>query len=232
MRENTKPRDPYVHPRGIRMPKHSQFTTGMIRKALRDGSYEMKEAEAVLATARPGDRVLELGGGIGFISALVAVARAPEAVLTFEANPDLLPYIRSVHAANGITCATVRGAVLSPAGGAPLPFYVRHNRLASSLDPGIAPDTIRATHSVPQEAIGPVLQDFRPTLLICDIEGAEADLLPAADWSGLRAAIIELHPQWIGADGVRAVFDAMHRAGLTYYPKTAQGKVVTFRRDW
>ncbi len=44
--------------------------------------------------------------------------------------------------------------------------------------------------------------------------------------------MIELHPQWIGATGVRDVFDAMHRAGLTYYPRWSYRKVIVFRREW
>jgi hypothetical protein len=85
---------------------------------------------------------------------------------------------------------------------------------------------------VPQRPLAEALAEARPTVLVCDIEGAEATLLPEGDWSCLRLAVIELHPQWIGQAGVQAVFDAMHRAGLTYFPKASEGKVVTFRRGW
>jgi len=44
-------------------------------------------------------------------------------------------------------------------------------------------------------------------------------------------AVVELHPQWIGQSGVQAVFDAMHKAGLTYFPRLSQSKVVTFKKD-
>ena len=81
-------------------------------------------------------------------------------------------------------------------------------------------------------AVNEELARVAPTVLICDIEGAEADLLPAADLSGLRAAIVEVHPQWIGQAGVQAVFDAMNRGGLSYFPKASEGKVVTFRKGW
>ena len=77
-----------------------------------------------------------------------------------------------------------------------------------------------------------MLEEVRPEVLICDIEGGEAELLPAGDWSSLRAAVIELHPQWIGQSGVQAVFDAMQGAGLSYFPRASHGKVVTFRRGW
>ena len=60
----------------------------------------------------------------------------------------------------------------------------------------------------------------------------EAELLPEMDLTGLRAAVIELHPQWIGPEGVNAVFGALMGAGLAYYPKLSTQKVVTFRRAW
>ena len=91
---------------------------------------------------------------------------------------------------------------------------------------------ITAVEKVAVQSLPDTLARIRPTVLVCDIEGAEAGLLPAADFTGLRVAVIELHPQWIGQAGVQAVFDAMHRAGLTYFPKASEGKVVAFRGGW
>lgn len=48
----------------------------------------------------------------------------------------------------------------------------------------------------------------------------------------LRAAILELHPQWIGPEGVNAVFRAFMEAALAYYPRFSTHKVVCFRRAW
>ena len=52
-----------------------------------------------MRVARAGDTVLELGGGIGYMSTLLAV-KTRARVVSFEANPALIDYIRSVHAAN------------------------------------------------------------------------------------------------------------------------------------
>lgn len=227
-----RPRNPFLLSRGMKIPKHPQLTTGRVRGALRQGTYERKECEAVLRVARPGDRVLELGGGIGYMSTLLSVKAAVARVVSYEANPALIPYIRSVHAANGVTNVDLRNALLSPAPGDPVPFYIRRNFLASSMDPAVEKNAITQEVAIARHALAPVLEDLRPDVLVCDIEGAEADLLPAGDWSGLRAAVIELHPQWIGQAGVAAVFAAMTRAGLTYFPKASEAKVVTFLRDW
>ncbi|KID12521.1 FkbM family methyltransferase [Rhodobacteraceae bacterium PD-2] len=218
--------------RGMKIPKHPDLTRGRVRGALKQGTYERKECDAVLRVVRAGDRVLELGGGIGYMSTLLSVKAGAGHVTSYEATPALIPYIRSVHAANGVTNVDLRNALLSPEAGAPVPFYIRRNFLASSMDPSTEKDAITQEVAIDRHALAPVLAEVRPDVLVCDIEGAEATLLPAGDWSGLRAAVIELHPQWIGQSGVQAVFDAMARAGLTYFPKASEAKVVTFLKGW
>ncbi|REC56304.1 FkbM family methyltransferase [Rhodosalinus sediminis] len=217
--------------RGVRIPKNGRVVRGRARRNLRAGTYERKESDAVLRIVRPGDRVLELGAGIGDISALIATQTQAAAITAFEANPALLPFIAEVHRANGVTTATVENALLAAEAGPPRPFHIREDFLASSLDRDAAGGVVE-TVAVPVRAVGDVLAEVRPDVLVCDIEGAEAELLPAADWSGLRAAVVELHPQWIGQAGVQAVFDAMQRAGLTCFPRASERKTVAFRRGW
>lgn len=218
--------------RGLQFPRNFDILSPRVRRALRSDSYERKESDAALRMVQDGDTVLELGGGIGYMSTLLSVKRKLARIVTYEANPALIPYIAQVHAANGVENADVRNALLAPEPGAPLPFYVRKNFLGSSMDYDSDPDTIEDTVEIDQHGIAPTLDEVKPDVLVCDIEGAEATLLPAGDWSGLRCAIIELHPQWIGQAGVQAVFDAMHKAGLTYFPKPSEAKVVAFRKGW
>jgi FkbM family methyltransferase len=229
---DTRQRSPFIMSRGLKIPKHPQVTRGRVRGALKEDAYERKECDAVMRVVRPGDVVLELGGGIGYMSTLLSVRQKVARVISYEANPALIPYIKSMHEANEVTNVDLRNALLSPQAGDPLPFYVRRNFLASSMDRDADPDSVTEEVPIMQHAIGPVIETEQPNVLVCDIEGAEADLLPAGDWSGLRAAVIELHPQWIGQSGVQAVFDAMQRAGLTYFPKASEAKVVTFRKAW
>ncbi|MEL7345954.1 MAG: FkbM family methyltransferase, partial [Pseudomonadota bacterium] len=84
----------------------------------------------------------------------------------------------------------------------------------------------------PALAIGALIEQSRPTVLIADIEGAEVEVLRAADLTGLRLILVETHPPDIGAAGTRAIFDICHAAGLTYFHRGSHGKVVCFRRDW
>lgn len=221
-----------IHSRGMKFPKNPDILRPRIRQLLRKDHYERKEAEAIKRMVGDGDRVLEIGGGIGYMSTLVGSKKNVAEVQTFEANPRLIPYIRQVHALNGVTNATVTNALLADGDGAPVDFFIRQNFLASSMDRDVDPDSIIAVEQVPQRNIHEVLGTLQPDVLICDIEGAEAHLLPICDFSCLRVAVVELHPQWIGQSGVQAVFDSFHRAGMTYFPKASEGKVVTFRKGW
>ncbi|SIS91102.1 methyltransferase, FkbM family [Roseivivax lentus] len=219
-------------PNGLRFPRNPDFIDRRTERALKSEGYEDKETRAVIQLLRRDDRVLELGSGIGYMSTLMARRRPLEAIETYEANPRLLPFIRQVHALNDRSEIEARNAVLSDGGGDAVPFYIRRDFLASSLCREDDPDTIEEVVQVPQMDIQEVTARLKPTFLVCDIEGAEASLLPAADLSHLRAAVVELHPQWIGQAGVQAVFDAFHRAGLTYFPKVSHAKVVCFKKGF
>jgi FkbM family methyltransferase len=218
----------YLRSRNLRIPLDPDVISPRLRRLLREGDYEARECHAMFRIVRRDDVVLELGTGIGYTSALIALNKPVRAVHTFEANPALLGYIAHLHQVNGVTNVTVHNEILAPKAGRPVNFYVRKQILASSLDRDKGPDTIQRVEKIPVVDINTVLEKIRPTILICDIEGAEATLLPAARFRTLRGAVIETHPQWTGPEGVRAVFDSMHRAGLTYFPSVSDGKVVAF----
>ncbi len=221
-----------VKSRGILVPRDPAVMTAKLRRKLRMDAYEAKEAQAAMRCVSAGDTVIELGGGIGFISTLIAKKRDVAAVHSFEANPHLAPFHAQMHAANGVTTVTTHNAILAARKGKPQPFYVREDFLASSLEEEVNGMPVKSVEEVEVLGLNAVFNELKPDILICDIEGAEADLLPNLKYDRLRGAIIELHPQWIGPRGVRRVFDAMHANGLTYYPQWSDQKVVCFRKDW
>ena len=159
----------FVTCRGLKFPKHPGIIKGKLRGSLRDNTYERKEADAVLRVVREGDRVMELGGGIGFMSTHIAKSRNVESVDVFEANPHLIPYIRSVHAANGVDTVTVHNALLGKRKGK-ADFYVRNNLLASSLEPR-ENTKVLATEEIEVRNVKATMSDIKPTVLVCDIEG-------------------------------------------------------------
>ncbi len=223
-----------IRSRGLKFPMDPRVINRRRKRLLTDNAYELKETEAVMRVLRPDDTVIELGAGMGYMSTLMAKKKGVAAVHAFEANPAMIPYIRQVHALNEVETVTVHNALLGPRKGKAVDFYVRGDFVASSLQDnlGDAHGGVITVEKVEVRNVNTTLKEIEPSVLVCDIEGAEADLLPAADLSGLRAAVVELHPQWIGQAGVQAVFDAMHKGGLTYFPRLSHNKVVCFKKDW
>jgi FkbM family methyltransferase len=223
-------RNGFIKANGMKFPKDGRVLTGRIRGLLKEGTYKSKEAKNLLRVVRDDDVVVELGAGLGYTSTLLATKRKIQHIHTFEADPSLTSYIQSVHAANGVENATVTNAVLGKRKGS-ADFYVRKNFLASSTME-LTGSTVIATEKVDIVNAKTVMKDLKPTVLVCDLKGGEAELIPELDLTTLRAAVIELHPQTIGPDGVNRVFKAFMDAGLAYYARGSSAKVVAFRRAW
>ena len=227
----TRPgRRPVLRCRGMRFPRDVELLPKKVRTLLRTDGYEQYEANAALKLIRKGDVVLELGAGIGFMSTLISTQTRAREIHSFEANPGLLDYIRDVHALNRAKKAHLHHAVLGDTDGTAT-FYCREDIRSSSLDPSDGGTDTTPTE-VPMRDANKVIAEIKPSVLVCDIEGAEADLLPKLDLSGLRAVLIELHPQWIGSHGIKSIFQLMHDQGLVYFPKMSHAKVAVFRSDW
>jgi FkbM family methyltransferase len=213
--------------RGVTIPDDPAIITPSIRRAIASGLFEAEEAYAVPRIVRPGDVVLEVGAGIGFISTLLARERAVRRVIAVEANPRLIGYMAELHALNGVA-VTRRNAVLS---NTPLPsmtFFLRRDFWMSSLMPG--PNPFVGTVEVPTMSLNAVLRKERVSLIVCDIEGAETFLFDGADLSRVDRVFLELHDHVTGLKGVAAVFGALATAGFAYDPRHSTRACVLFQR--
>ena len=164
------------------------------------GRYEGPERRILECALKPGDRVLELGTGIGYLSAICARKLGNGNVLSFEANPMLQPLVEQTYALDGVS-PRVEFCLLGDSNGRAL-FNVSAEFWASS--------TMRRKGrirqiTVPMKAFNDVITSYKPTFLIIDIEGGEADLIRFARLDNVEKVCIELHPSVIGADQERRV---------------------------
>lgn len=216
--------------KGVRVP-HSPFLTETRIARINAARYEGDEIAGALSVVRPGDRVLELGAGLGLVGAVVAKNARPEALLSFEANPELIPHLRALHAMNGLEeRIAVRNAVLVSAPDRPetAPFHLHTSYLGSSLID--TPSRRTRTVKVPTEDFRTVVETFRPTVLIMDIEGGELELLKHAELGGLRAVVIEFHPGVYGKEGMRVCKSILRRAGFQKHADPSTRLVWTCTR--
>ncbi|QFS83818.1 hypothetical protein FIU97_13805 [Roseivivax sp. THAF40] len=199
---------------GVQVP-HSPYLNETRIARIEAARYEGDEIAGALTVVREGDRVLEMGSGLGVVGAVAALNRAPERVISFEANPHLVPHIEALYAASGIEeRIAVRNRVVMAAPDAPrtVTFHVHASFLGSSL---IEPEA-RRSEPVEVETVSfeDVHAELNPTVILCDIEGGELDFLRHADLSGVRAVVMEFHPGAYGREGMRECKRILERAGF------------------
>ena len=132
---------------GVLIPADPAVITPAIAEAIRTGRFEAAEARELAAIVRPGDHVLEIGAGIGFISTLLSRLPRVARVIAVEANPHLIDYMARLHAANGVRKVRRLNAVLTNGPEASATFYLRRDFWMGSLAP--APNPYLATVEVP-----------------------------------------------------------------------------------
>lgn len=154
------------------------------------GDYEAHDLDLAADHVRPGDRVMELGGGIGVTGCALGRASGT-AVVIVEPNAALYPAIRRTFAANDVPLVLVEAAAgAGPAGTARL--AVAENYWWSRMGEG---DGTIAVALVPLEQL---IADHRPTVLAVDIEGHEATLVGSSIGPSVRLVLFEIHSPDIG----------------------------------
>jgi FkbM family methyltransferase len=221
---------PIVHLRGLDVPIDPSIMSEPMIRLIRSKRYERHEARALDSIIEPGERIMELGAGIGFISALAAKNPKTAALRVYEANPALPPYIRRLHAMNALSGIEVINAVLTE-GPAPatLPFHIHKHFWASSLQ-SAGDATIRIEH-VPTLDFAAERAAFKPSMIICDIEGGEEALFSDSRFDGIDRIHLEVHPEVIGEAGIERISANLRAQGFARDAVRSHGQIVLFRRQ-
>jgi FkbM family methyltransferase len=190
----------------IRVGRHM---SRRVEQAISKGGYEREELRVIGLVLSPSDVVLELGAGLGLVSAYCAKRVGSARVFAFEANPDLEPRIRETYALNGVEPTLEMSAVRAISGRVTL-YRTRH-LYSSSI---IQRSTTATPIEVPGKALSYVVEKIRPTLLIVDVEGAEGELFDRAQLPGVTKIVIELHERIIGVERSREILRVLAALGF------------------
>lgn len=199
---------------GIQVPP-SPFLTETRIERINAGKYEEQEINGARALVTAKDRVLELGAGLGIVGAVIAKTAQPEAMMSFEANPNLIPHIRSLYEMNGLSARIeLHNQVLLASSDQPatVDFHLGNSYLGSSLVPQAARKQRKIT--VETADFENVRTQFKPTILVMDIEGGELDFLRGANLTGIRAVVVEFHPGLYGDSGMRRCKNMLREQGF------------------
>ena len=184
----------------------SKLISPAVLKEIASGHYEGDEILCALVNIEPHDVVLELGAGIGALSSVVLSRKEAAGWVCVEANPDLLHLIRKNHKLNNITGVDIiSGALGNNPGQATRDFYVMEDFWDSSL---LRPERFVGIKEVPIRGFGEVLAEYRPTFIICDIEGGEYELFAGeVNLASVRKVCLEIHAAAQSKlDGLNAFF--------------------------
>ncbi len=215
---------------GVIIPT-GDYLTDRLRQTIEMGNYERWEGKLVGRLLAGGERILELGGGIGFISTLAVRTAKPELYHLVEANARLIPVIHETHRLNSITGVDVQNCIYTNneailAKGTARFAVSAHFTASSTRKSGKG----RTMVQVPARSFNDAAREHRYDTLICDIEGGELDLFAKADLQHFRTLVIELHKNVIGLKGIHTIFSKLSKAGFAYDQDLSHGPVVTFRR--
>ena len=194
---------------GIELPLKHPLITPPIQRDIYYGDYERKELDVIERRLEPGDKVMEVGAGIGFLSAYCARVLGDEKVFAYEANPALLEVVGVVHERNKVR-PQVTQALLGEGDGE-RDFFVEPDYWASSL---VRRSPKAQCVRIRQIDFNSELRRVAPTFLIVDVEGGEYELLRNADLSGVAKLCLEIHPDVLGNAKVSELFAVLIGAGL------------------
>ena len=211
---------------GIELPLKHPLITPPIQRDIYFGDYERKELDLIERRLQPGDTVMEVGAGIGFLSAYCARAVGDDRVFAYEANPALLALIAEVHSRNGVR-PRVTQALLGEGDGE-RDFFVEADYWASSL---VRRSAESRCVRIPQIDFNAELRRVAPSFLIVDVEGGEYELLRRADLAGVTKLCLEVHPDVLGNARISELFAGLVAGGLVLDFTLMRKNVFYFYRE-
>ncbi len=138
-----------------------------VEKALSRGRTQRDELQLLGTLLAPDDTVLDIGAGLGLVSAYCAKRIGSERVYAYEADPDLEPCIRETYQLNDVEPSLEICAVGAQPGRVTL-YRDEHSISASVVRRRAGARPVE----VPGRALNYVVAKIQPTLLVVDEEAA------------------------------------------------------------
>jgi FkbM family methyltransferase len=194
--------NPFKKIENIVLPVKLKFGYNVLR-FIDNGTYEKGEIDIIKSTLSVNDKVLELGTGLGFVSAYCASKIGNDRVITYEANLFMKPYIEKLYKKNKVA-PDLRIALLGETSGNRIFYKNKNSFLASSLNNGPGGNLI--SFQVVQEDLNEIIRKENPSYFIMDIEGGEYDIFKIISFQSIKKIQFELHPLVIGKEGCEEIF--------------------------
>lgn len=197
-----------------------------VRALLIKGRYEQDERRLLKKAVSKGDQVVELGAGIGLIGLIASnLAGSDGGVISYEANPSLEHVIRKNYSLNSLAPMLEMKAV--DEFGVGVDLVVSKDILGSSAEKFPSGDNTKEI--VASVALDEVVNQYKPDVLIMDIEGSEVSLLNCKSLDHVQRVLVEMHPRILGADICRNIEKVIIDRG--FVPIDRAGDNILFGRQ-
>lgn len=206
----------------IRVGRHM---SRRVERSLSKGNYEREELRLIREVLSSGDVVLEIGAGLGLVSAYCAKRLGSARVFAFEADPDLEPCIRETYALNGVE-PTLEMCAIAPRAGRVILYRDKHFISSSVARRRVGSKPVE----VPGKALNYVVGRVQPTVLVVDAEGAERELFDGAELPSVRKIVLELHERVIGPAGTDQVRRNLTGMGFQEDRRLSSNEHLVLRR--
>jgi FkbM family methyltransferase len=176
---------------------------------LLNGSYETQERAMLLKHLQGDLPLIELGGCVGAVSCIANKRlQNPENHVVVEANPRLIPTLTGNRDRNRARFCIVNAAIA---------YTERAQFAEGTFTSGFV--GANGSLSVPARTVESIAaaSGFERFDLICDIEGAEKDLIEnesALLCSRVRWLLVEMHPSILGAETTALLHDRLVSLGF------------------
>ena len=213
---------------GLHLPIDQKLCSPAIRREIYFETYEQDERRLIPDLVKPEDRVLELGAGIGLVTATIVKA-SPAASLHIEANKDLIPAIKETLSANNLDAEIRHAAIVADDfPGTEVDLLTGAEFWSSSLHQR---NNLDRSVKVPATRLIDALSSFRPSVLVIDVEGAECNLLTGVALTGVRAISVELHARITGVSPQRRMVQSLLAEGFHIDFTSTRNESVLFLRS-
>lgn len=202
---------------GVEVDPSYPLISPLLKQKILSGRYEFIEAAIAGRLVRPGDVVLEIGGGIGFLSAYLAVRVGKDGrIVTCEADPEVSHVARDTLHRNRVgNVQIVLSAVVAHVQGS---YYLSQERdfwqrtLLTRL-----PLEERFRNSLLVSALDfkDLVSEQCPNVLVMDVEGLEYSLLTSCELpSSVRAVVLEIHSERLSHSQERDCIEILKKQGF------------------
>ena len=202
---------PWKEIEGINVPVYLNFGYPVLR-FIDNGEYENSEIAIIKRTLESSDKVLELGTGLGFVSAFCSKQIGSERVYTFEGNSSLKPIINKLYNRNQVN-PNLSFALLGEGNGSKIFYENKGSFLASSLKS--TSNEGKQYKEVTELNLNEVIDQIKPNYLIMDIEGAEYDIFKIIDFQSINKIQFELHPSLLSVEQIDYIFEKLEKNGFS-----------------